>query len=406
MLLQPSVPELSPEVWDVIVVGAGPAGAIAARRLATDGWRVLLLDRRHFPREKACGDGLIPDALQCLERNGLRERVEALGWRTDRVALFGPSRTEVQVMSEFVTIPRELLDAELVAGACEAGATLALGTVRSVSFDALGASVVVEGRAPLRSRIALLATGANVSLLEPLGLLARRRASAVAIRGYMRSALPLEHLVVSYDRAILPGYAWIFPLGGGRFNVGCGIVLRGESDARDGEGAGSAHDLRAMLTRFFADFPIARALRAASADEPPTRGAMLRTALTGVRASVTGPIAVIGEMVGTTYPFTGEGIGKAMESAELASDAVAQVLRAGDVRLLAEYPRRLAALRPKYHGYEIAERWLSSPWLADVLFRQARRSAWMRAAMSEMLHERLDPRTIFSVRGMLRALVS
>jgi hypothetical protein len=95
-----------------------------------------------------------------------------------------------------------------------------------------------------------------------------------------------------------------------------------------------------------------------------------------------------------------------MESAELACEAVAQALRAGDVRLLAEYPRRLAALQPKYHGYEIAERWLSSPWLADVLFRQARRSAWMRAAMSEMLHERLDPRTIFSVRGMLRALVS
>ena len=63
--------------WDAVVVGAGPAGATAARQLARQGHRVMLLDSRAFPREKVCGHALLADALACLERVGLLDEVAA-----------------------------------------------------------------------------------------------------------------------------------------------------------------------------------------------------------------------------------------------------------------------------------------------------------------------------------------
>ena len=67
------------EQWDVAVVGAGPAGATAALHLARRGLRVALVDRHRFPRDKVCGDALIPDAIHALERCGLYDTVRAHG---------------------------------------------------------------------------------------------------------------------------------------------------------------------------------------------------------------------------------------------------------------------------------------------------------------------------------------
>src|SRR5437016_12531817 len=61
-------------IWDVLIVGAGPAGSIAAFHLAARGHAVLLLDKKRFPRNKTCGDGLLSDALRVLERVGLLTR--------------------------------------------------------------------------------------------------------------------------------------------------------------------------------------------------------------------------------------------------------------------------------------------------------------------------------------------
>src|SRR5205807_4321600 len=100
------------------------------------------------------------------------------------------------------------------------------------------------------ARTALVATGADVGLLRRLGGEVGRRADALAARCYVRSGVALNRLVVSFDRAILPGYAWIFPLGGGEYNVGCGVFERG---------AGRCN-LRAIFRRFTEAFPPAAEL--------------------------------------------------------------------------------------------------------------------------------------------------
>jgi flavin-dependent dehydrogenase len=72
---QSTVDSLPDLLWDVMIIGAGPAGSMAALHLAAQGHKTLLLDKHRFPRNKTCGDGLIPDAIRCLQRAGLYEKV-------------------------------------------------------------------------------------------------------------------------------------------------------------------------------------------------------------------------------------------------------------------------------------------------------------------------------------------
>ena len=397
-----------PDLWDVVIVGAGPAGSMAALRLARRGRRVLVLDRRAFPRDKACGDALIPDAIRSLRRNALYDRVAARAHGVPAGAVYSPSRIAFDVGGEFLTMPRRELDAELLAAATEAGAEFRRGAVARIEQGADAVAVDPAGGPPVRARFAIVATGASVALVRQLGLLERPAPSAVALRAYLRGrpGAALDRLVISFDRSILPGYAWIFPLGGDRYNVGCGVLWRdaakgGAGDGRDGRDDGGAGapgaDLRPMLARFLATFPAARALGLdASADAAAARGALLRCGLTGTRPGA-GRVLVAGETIGATFPLTGEGIGKAMETAELASDAVDQALDAGDPAPLGAYEDRLRAeLAPRYAGYEQAERWIARPWVNDLVARRARGSRRLRAMLEGVLQETVAPHDILA----------
>lgn len=396
------VADAAARTWDAIVVGAGPAGALAALRLARAGAAVLLADRRPIGRDKACGDALIPDALACLARNALLDRVRALAHPSHRATIYGPSGRAVEIESEALTLRRAVLDAELATAAVEAGATLVRATVERVDeAGAAGALVRVAGEArPLRARLAIVATGANATTLAACGLLEREAPSAVAIRTYLRSDAPLDGFVVSFDRRILPGYAWAFPMGDGTFNVGVGVVA-GARGSGDGEAG-----LRRMLDDFLAHTPVGRALAAGERSRARVRGALIRFGLAGARPWSGGAIVAVGEAIGATYPLTGEGIGKSMETAELAADAALDALRTDSLPALAAYPRALdARLRPKYRAYGVAQRWIARPWLADLVFLRAQRSARVRRGLEGMLRETVDPSVIFSPRGVVAALL-
>src|SRR5690242_5570088 len=125
------------ESWDLVVVGAGPAGAataLGALRAAPD-LKVLLLDRDDFPRDKSCGDGIAPHVLDVLRSVGAEDVVT--GWRPlRRLSLARDSTSVSRTMARDVwVIPREVLDARLVDHAVRAGAELRRHRVRSVSRD-------------------------------------------------------------------------------------------------------------------------------------------------------------------------------------------------------------------------------------------------------------------------------
>ena len=378
------------------MVGCGPAGATAALHLARRGLDVIAVDRHTFPRDKICGDALIPDSLRALDRANVLDRVQTRSRAVRRLLMYSPSRIEFGIDTHVLVIKRRELDAMLVEAASDAGATIAQGHVTGIE--------PVNGHAVLRmlgnggsiaARVVVLATGADIRLLGTLGMVHRPRASGVAVRCYVRSKARVEDLVLSFDRSINPGYAWIFPLRDGEYNIGCGMAHNGHR-----------LNLQRTLETFFREFPAARRVRDEATSISPLQGATLRTGLTGATSYRAPNVVAIGESIGTTFPLSGEGIGKAMESGERAADVVAAALQRNDLSHLATLPHEIEKLRPMFTGYRTAERWLARPWLNDLVARLARRSTYAQRALSSILDESVDPREVFSIRGLWRMLSS
>jgi geranylgeranyl reductase family protein len=387
--------------WDVVVVGAGPAGSMAALNLARHGHRTLLLDKDSFPRDKVCGDGLIADSVRCLTRAGLYNDIRKLSLKSDLGTVYSPSRICFDVPGEFLTLKRVHLDALIVNKAVESGAAFCQARVTGVEVLPNSSLQILtdEGCERLRSRIVFLSTGANVEMPSRLGLVTEQRPTAVALRCYVRSSVSLDRLVVSYDRSITPGYAWIFPLADREFNIGCGVSYRNQSNSRV--------NLRDAFKAFLTSFPLAAEIMRHAEAISPIRGAMLRCGLNGTRPQGPGNVLVLGESIGATFPFTGEGIGKAMETGEIAAEVAHDALVSADLNRLSEFPHRIDhELKPKFLGYRIAENWFSRPWLNDLVARRIRSSRFLQELVAGIVNETVDPREVFSLRGILRSFVS
>jgi geranylgeranyl reductase family protein len=385
--------------WDTVVVGGGPAGATAAIHLARRGCRVVLLERFAYPRDKACGDLLIPDSQRALERLGLLEAVIARAQSVDDAVIESPSGIRWSIPERYLVLARRTFDALLAEEAAARGAFVAQGRAVRVEAQPDGSvDVVVAGAArPMRARTVILAAGADVSLGAALGMVEQPAPTAVAARAYVtsRSFRP-SPLLISFDRAIVPGYAWIFPLPDGVYNVGVGVV----HDAR-----ARAPDLRGLFDELCTAVPEARSLVADATSIGPLRGARLRCGLEGSSARGPGNVVAVGEQIATTFPFTGEGIGKAMESGEMAAQHVALTLATGDSSHLDEYARRIETeLRPRFRGYALAQKWLARPWLNDLVARRIRKAGYLRDAVRGIVAETVDPADVFSWRGMIRSL--
>jgi geranylgeranyl reductase family protein len=386
--------------WDTLVVGAGPAGSLATFHLARRGYRVLLLDRERFPRDKTCGDLLIADAVQVLERAGLLGLIRDSAHEVEGFSVYSPSRIQFELPGRHLMLRRRRLDALLARQAVEAGAVFAHGKVEDLTPQPDGSvrGRVAGGERTHEARTAVVATGAGVDLLRKLGVPVRRHADAMAARCYVRSRLPVERLVVSFDRTIVPGYGWIFPLGGGEHNVGCGVFERG--------GSGRVN-LRDLFRRFTEEFPPAVELLRQGEAVSSLTGARLRCGLRDAEQAAAGSMLAVGETVGATYPLTGEGIGKAMRTGELAAEVIHEAFMTGDVGRLREFPARMEAeLRSRYRGYARAEEWLARPWLNDLVAWRLRHSPGLRRRVAAVFATDEDPAPVFTLGGILRSFWS
>jgi geranylgeranyl reductase family protein len=404
-----SDPCVAPEHCDVLVIGAGPAGSACAQTLAREGLDVCLADQHEFPRDKACGDGLIPDAHAALHRLGALDEVMARAQSATHVACVGPRGGRIEVPGRLAVLPRRELDDILRRKAVAAGAHwLAPARFeRPVMEDArvagceLRRGEVVHG---VRSRWTVLATGAVPQALMAAGMCERRVPSGVALRGYVRHpplAARLRALEVVWHRRLRPGYGWIFPCRDAVFNIGVGIShshRRGD----DGHGEMSDVNLREVFDTFTRVHPTACELTSGGERLGALKGAPLRYSLEGARYSRDG-LLVTGEAAGSTYSFTGEGIGKALETGMLAAQAIVQ--GGSDAEVRARYERELLALKPRFDLYERANRVNAHPWLADLVIWRAQRSERLLRRMSGVLEETSNPGHLISLRGMARLFV-
>lgn len=374
---------------------------MAAIHLAAKGHGVLLLDKDEFPRDKVCGDGLIADAIGALKRAGLFEEVRSRSFEATVGTVYSPSQIAFDIPGQYLTLKRFVLDDMILKRALATGASFLQRKVLGVetSADDIMALSVAGSNEPIHARVVFLATGASVELPAKLGLVKDAAPSAVALRCYVRSSYALDRLIISYDRSITPGYAWIFPLRDGEYNIGCGVTYH-DKRGRNGDGV----NLRESLAHFMKSFPEARELMCGAEVVTPLKGARLRCGLKGTAPIGAGNILVLGESLGATFPFTGEGIGKAMETGELAAEVAHEALATADMRRLQSFSERLEReLRHKYLGYKIAENWFSNPWLNDFMARRIRRSRYLQESIAGLVNETVDPRKIFSLGGVLRS---
>jgi geranylgeranyl reductase family protein len=390
----------------VLIIGAGPAGTAAARTLAQAGIDTVIVDQRPFPRDKVCGDGLISDALGALESLGLTRTVLDRAAYAEELRLYAPDGTCVPIAGRFACIPREQLDALLLDAATAAGAQFVPGaTAERPLFDGgrvSGARLRLGGRdVDVTARLTLLSTGANATALEAFGLDVPMKPMAVAGRAYFEVSPEIAkrywHLTIAYQREWCPGYGWIFPGPGNRFNLGVGLFT-GRSDVSR---------LRQFWDFFCERFAPARDLLAAATQLTPFRGAPLRTNLTAAQFGRPG-LLVIGEAAAVTYPATGEGIGKAMESALLAAGLAIDALagrRSIDqlhIGYGGQFRRRFL---DRYNAYDIGQSCAARPWLINVLARRANAGTFVRGELEALMAERGNAAALLSIRGLLTALV-
>jgi len=305
-----------PHLWDLIVVGAGPAGSAAALSAlrVRPGATVLLLDRADFPRDKSCGDGIAPHVLDVLSRLGAEDLV-ADHRPVSRLTIgyppgAGPAASGLMGRPARV-VPRAVFDARLVAAACAAGAVLRRHTVRSL--DVHPDRVVLDGA--LSARTVVAADGAGSTVRRRLGLPVNGPGHlAVAIRGYapVRADLAGEQRI-TLGREDWPEYAWSFPVGDGRANVGYGAVLRGGRPLTRARLLGRLDELLPGVSR----------------DAQSWRAHHLPLS-SGRPRQPDGRVLLVGDALSLVNPMTGEGIYYAVLSGACAgAAAVRPVGRAG-----------------------------------------------------------------------------
>lgn len=401
-----------PSRCDVLVVGAGPAGAACAHWLARGGADVVLVDQHDFPRDKVCGDGLIPDAHHALARLGVLDEVMSVARHLPSLACVGPRGGRVEVPARLAMLPRMQLDDIVCRAAVRAGAKLHTPwrfEAPLVEGDRVAGARLRRGDEirELQARWVVLATGATVQALEAAGMCTRRSPDGIGLRAYVRNDAMVERirtLEVVWDRRTAPGYGWIFPAPGGRFNIGVG--LGNTSTAVDRTTAKMKDvNLRRVFDAFCEFHEPARELMRTGTMEGGLKGAPLRFSLQGARHARPG-LLVTGEAAGSTYAFTGEGIGKALETGLLAAEALLATpggVPAGDApQVPTLYAAALAALKPRFDLYVRANQVNAHPWLADLVIWRARRSARLLRKMTGVLEETSNPGNLVSARGLFK----
>jgi flavin-dependent dehydrogenase len=356
------VPGAAARTWDVLVIGAGPGGAFAAREAARAGLATLLVERSPFPRAKACGGCMNHTAVEALQRAGLGDRLARLG---------GPAITTVRLLQDGrhasipmppgVAVSRRTLDAMLAAAAVEAGARFLPETTAVIAREPAGAapagrrlvelSVRGQPAVPVEARIVIAADGLAQTSLRACGefesvVTADSRIGMGSMAPAGALALPPGTITMAIGRS---GYVGVVRVEEGQVHVGAALDPRfirqcgspGRSVVRVLEDAG---------------IPVSGAF-----DSLDWLGTLPLTRRT--LRPVGRRVLLVGDTAGYVEPFTGEGMAWALATAGAALPFIRRGLGAWDGVLERGWLATRDSLigRPQ-HTCRMIARALREPW--------------------------------------------
>ncbi|MFW2387600.1 MAG: NAD(P)/FAD-dependent oxidoreductase [Polyangiales bacterium] len=318
--------------YDVIIAGAGPAGATAAYYLAEDGKRVALLEKATFPRDKRCGDAWCEPAIDILEEMGVIQELEAEGavqW-VRAGGLVSPSGLSFTSSNEGVretaprvaAIRRMICDERIARSAERAGAELIeQAAVSEVSLEGSLWDVRCKDGRRFSGRCLIAADGAKSKIARSLGLV-NTGANSVASRQYIKGGTHnfTSDGVLLYPPYVLPGYVAFFRHSNGDIDLGCYVLPGGRVPPTQ---------LKSLLQTDVAMDPYVRAVLGDQA-EPLERAGLSPLRMGGEPRTHGERLLVLGDAAGQTDPLTGEGIHTAMIAAKIAARVLHEAFDEGD----------------------------------------------------------------------------
>jgi len=333
----------------ILVVGGGPAGSAASFWLARAGHDVTLVEKKAYPRDKTCGDGLTPRAIHQLTEMGfdfdVPEFHKITGLRSyagDDVVLEMNWPDHSRFPNWGGVIRRRDLDSQVAALARTEGVEIREKTTATpvIENGVLTSVALANGGEPeiVTPDVTIIADGSMNRFGRDLGT-ARRKdyPMGLAARGYYSSPMSSDPFLESQldlrdsSGATMPGYGWVFPLGDGTVNVGVGLL----STFKRWKHVNTTN----MMNDYAATAPDYWDLSEDTRLTKPVGGKL-------TMSYSKGPLVghnwiTIGDAAGAINPWNGEGISYAYETGRLAAGYVAQAVESSDNGLLRRYPVRL-----------------------------------------------------------------
>jgi len=426
------IPE-SNSYFDAIVVGGGPGGSAAAVYLAMEGKRVLLIEKGIWPRDKVCGDAVGGKSLGQMKALGVKMRLESTPhFRVNGILFSSPKGSSVRValpeediekMEAGYALPRQQFDWILFERATEVvlennGAIIQGGAVKKVctSKDGstiIGVNVQIGGRkGDLFTYNAPWTIGAGGYQCPVARLIVKdmfneelvdRMHYCGGYREYWKNVKGCEgdvgNIEIHFVDSVIPGYFWLFPLGGGVVNVGIGMVL-GALDKRKKKLKPLQADVIANHPSFKDRFADAEMIVGSGKGWQLPFGSPRKREKNQPRRVYAPGALLIGDAASLVDPFSGEGIGNALVSAEIAARHVIEN-KGGE-----KYQNELwALLGPELTNSYKLQKMSRKKWLLNWFVGKASRKPAIQKMMTEMIASKEAQGNLHSKWFMLKTLL-
>ncbi len=369
---------------EIVVVGAGPAGAMTAMDLAQRGHDVILIDRHDFPRDKICGDAVPAHAIEQMWAHGMKDvvanEIDQGHFHVVRsMRLVSPRGHAAEadfrlgaMGAHSVVAPRIYLDAALQRHAVASGARFVIGQAQEPILEngyVTGVRVRVDKEdKEIRGKMVVAADGVTSVIaraLRPANDEPQDGHRAVAIRAYIEDMeLVKDQIEFFLYKGILPGYAWVFPISETEANIGLGMRLD--------KFRGLKGNLKEMLGYFLEIPDVKKRLRRGGVMRE-VRSWQLNFGSQDIQRAFNGALFV-GDAAGMINPLTGGGIDNALVAGTLAGQTIHEAFSANDFSRdqLKIYETRVDdEMRRSMRNSYFFQRWLLRfPFIIDILIKR------------------------------------